>query len=177
MSTTDGNGIVFLEETDNISPFHTLINGMQQGTSDAFTELKEELALDYLVANLTSPPSTSSATSGNGTLVPWTTVSNSGITQTSGVVTIPTTGLYQIDTSVLWQANASGARLLRVMINSTFILYGTIWPTTTVHAAGCNTSGLLPLEEGDTVQVYARQNSGTTLNLTNQSNFSIYRVR
>jgi len=35
MATTDGNGIVFLEETDPISPFHTMINTLQQGTSDA----------------------------------------------------------------------------------------------------------------------------------------------
>lgn len=35
MTTTDANGIVFLEETDPISPFHTLMNTLQQGTSDA----------------------------------------------------------------------------------------------------------------------------------------------
>lgn len=35
MATTDSNGIVFLEETDPISPFHTTINTLQQGTSDA----------------------------------------------------------------------------------------------------------------------------------------------
>lgn len=40
MTTTDGNGIVFLEEDDNISPFHTLINGLQQATSNVVTGLK-----------------------------------------------------------------------------------------------------------------------------------------
>lgn len=35
MTTTNSNGIVFLEETDPISPFHTLINTLQQGTSNA----------------------------------------------------------------------------------------------------------------------------------------------
>lgn len=35
MTTTDGNGIIFLEETDPISPFHTLMNTLQQGTSDS----------------------------------------------------------------------------------------------------------------------------------------------
>lgn len=39
MSTTDSNGIVFLEESDPISPFHTLMNTLQQGTSDAITDL------------------------------------------------------------------------------------------------------------------------------------------
>lgn len=37
MATTDSNGIVFLEETDPISPFHTTINTLQQGTSDAIS--------------------------------------------------------------------------------------------------------------------------------------------
>lgn len=35
MTTTDANGIVFLEETDPISPFHTLINVLQTATSQA----------------------------------------------------------------------------------------------------------------------------------------------
>lgn len=39
MTTTDGNGIVFLEMSDNISPFPALINGLQQGTSDAVGSL------------------------------------------------------------------------------------------------------------------------------------------
>lgn len=38
MTTTNANGIVFLEETDPISPFHTLMNVLQQGTSDALDE-------------------------------------------------------------------------------------------------------------------------------------------
>jgi len=40
MTTTDSNGIVFLETTDNISPFHTLINTLQTGTSTAITSVK-----------------------------------------------------------------------------------------------------------------------------------------
>lgn len=39
MATTDSNGIIFLEDTDNIAPFHTLINMLQTGTSGAFTNL------------------------------------------------------------------------------------------------------------------------------------------
>lgn len=40
MTTTNANGIVFLEETDPISPFHTLMNTLQQGTSDALDAIK-----------------------------------------------------------------------------------------------------------------------------------------
>lgn len=39
MTTTDSNGIVFLEETDPISPFHTLINTLQAGTSTALDNI------------------------------------------------------------------------------------------------------------------------------------------
>ena len=39
MTTTDSNGIVFLEESDIISPFHTLVNVLQQGTSDAIDDV------------------------------------------------------------------------------------------------------------------------------------------
>lgn len=35
MTTTDSQGIVFIEETDPISPLHTLINALQSGTSAA----------------------------------------------------------------------------------------------------------------------------------------------
>jgi len=39
MTTTDANGIIFLEETDAISPFHTLINGLQTATSTAISQV------------------------------------------------------------------------------------------------------------------------------------------
>ena len=35
MTTTDANGIVYLQDTDDISPFHTLINVLQAATSNA----------------------------------------------------------------------------------------------------------------------------------------------
>lgn len=37
MTTTDSNGILFLETTDPISPFQTLINGLQTATSSALS--------------------------------------------------------------------------------------------------------------------------------------------
>lgn len=35
MTTTDSNGILFLDLSDNISPFHTLMNSLQSATSTA----------------------------------------------------------------------------------------------------------------------------------------------
>lgn len=43
MTTSNANGIIFLEETDPISPFHTLMNVLQQGTSDAIDALRDDL--------------------------------------------------------------------------------------------------------------------------------------
>ena len=40
MATIDDNGIVFYEETDPISPIHTLLNTGQQSVSDAIGEIK-----------------------------------------------------------------------------------------------------------------------------------------
>ena len=53
MTTTDSNGIVFLEATDNISPFHTTINLLQQGTSDAFDGVG---AANYVICTSTTRP-------------------------------------------------------------------------------------------------------------------------
>lgn len=56
MATTDINGIVFLEETDPISPFHTTINTLQQGTSDAISALTDgssDVVVIHPVANTT----------------------------------------------------------------------------------------------------------------------------
>lgn len=44
MTTTDSKGIVFLEESDIISPFHTLINGLQTGTSNAVGDIQTDVA-------------------------------------------------------------------------------------------------------------------------------------
>lgn len=57
MATIDSNGIVFLEETDPISPFHTTINTLQQGTSDAigsFGSGSDGSFIIHYVANTTA---------------------------------------------------------------------------------------------------------------------------
>lgn len=64
MTTTDANGIIFLEETDAISPFHTLINALQQGTSDAISAgvriVKVANTTERAAAVSANTPSTSS---------------------------------------------------------------------------------------------------------------------
>lgn len=44
MATSDENGVVFLEETDAISPFAPLINGLQTGTSGAIDVVKGSIS-------------------------------------------------------------------------------------------------------------------------------------
>lgn len=43
MTTTDSNGIVLLQDTDNIAPFHTLINTLQAATSAQVKRAKKGL--------------------------------------------------------------------------------------------------------------------------------------
>lgn len=64
MATTDSNGIVFLEETDPISPFHTTINTLQQGTSDAITGIKDgsnDILVVHQVADISERSSLATA--------------------------------------------------------------------------------------------------------------------
>src|SRR5690348_11041926 len=51
MTTTDANGIAFVETTDAVSPLQVLLNALQQSTSNAITGLK---AKDF-VAQATAP--------------------------------------------------------------------------------------------------------------------------
>lgn len=63
MATFDANGILFYEETDAVSPLHTLLNAGQQSVSDAFSGMTRI----YVVQNTTErealvalyPPTTS----------------------------------------------------------------------------------------------------------------------
>lgn len=71
MTTTDSRGIVFLEASDDITPFHTLINVLQTGTSNAIAGKVTDTAWASYVPVLTG------VTLGNGTLTTrWNRVGN-----------------------------------------------------------------------------------------------------
>jgi len=92
MTTTNSSGIVFLEETDPISPFHTLINLLQTGTSNALNNLGTTAT--STVAPITLIPSGSSdATTGT-----WVTFGNVNKPSWSSraVITLALNGIYLV---------------------------------------------------------------------------------
>jgi hypothetical protein len=64
MTTTNANGIVFVEDTDPISPFQVLLNTLQQGTSDAISSTARVFPVANVPARdaleIDHPPSASS---------------------------------------------------------------------------------------------------------------------
>lgn len=101
MSYLDSNGIMMLEETDSISPFQTLINGMQAATSNVIAEL-QTLAEDTGWINL-NPNAGYAVSSGQQTRIRriGSTVITNGLvtpsggswlagTNLSGIFTLPT---------------------------------------------------------------------------------------
>src|SRR5690606_38416973 len=58
MSTIDGNGILFYEETDPVSPLHTLLNTGQQSVGDAL----DAISRVRVVATAAGPGSTTDYT-------------------------------------------------------------------------------------------------------------------
>lgn len=72
MTTTNSRGIVFLEESDPISPFHTLINVLQQGTSDAINGILQAVThSDNPVPEIKMRLGTTTITTNAGSNVIW----------------------------------------------------------------------------------------------------------
>lgn len=65
MTTTDGNGIVFYEETDPVSPLHTLLNTGQQSVSNAIEQINQDIE-NIIPTWQTFTPSWVNVTIGNG---------------------------------------------------------------------------------------------------------------
>lgn len=159
MTTTDSNGIIFLEETDPISPFHTLMNTMQQGTSDAITNLKSATPyVRYAVpADQTRGGSAwgqvnvSQLTNSQGTSF-WT---NNG----SGLITVGTAGLYLIDTTITMTAANFAVRIFSFTNNRPLGQSG--FSAGTSFAAHATANVMLAAGEQIIVQVY----HGTSLNV------------
>lgn len=74
MATTDSNGIVFLEDTDLVSPLQTTINVLQAATSNALTSFK---TADTSWASWS--PTLTNITVGNGTLTAYSRTFGSGL--------------------------------------------------------------------------------------------------
>jgi hypothetical protein len=187
MGTIDDNGIYFYEATDAVSPLHTLLNVGQASVSsaignvsDTVTMLEDDVVIltapTYLEANRTTDLSVANASSGHGTLVTWSSVNINGITNVAGTITVPDAGLYVITVATGWDRNATGYRLLRLMVNDVFVLLDAVTPVTSITRT-IKLSAEITLAASDAIKVYARQNSGAALDVTaDYTHLSVRRV-
>lgn len=162
MTTTNANGIIFLEESDNISPFHTLINTLQQGTSDALDSVKAGPAIKVIrtVGQNTS--------SGSWNLIAgWssTEYSQGGFTVSGASVVIPTTGVYSLDADCSWSANATGRRGLSFSIDATTTpsREQDLRPAGVRSIIHTQVSAKMKLTAGQRVSILLYQDAGATL--------------
>lgn len=82
-------------------------------------------------------------------------------------ITIPTglAGNYDIKGVVRWEANATGRRELRILLNGTTVLWQITEPTTTATAFFQQIAAEYELDEGDYIELEALQISGGALNV------------
>src|SRR5690606_1446750 len=163
--TPDSNGILYLEETDPITPFQTTINALQAATSAAILDAQIwEIPGGHLIAS-------SNQTITNATVTPLnldTTVAlRGGMTIGPSGLIVPRDGWYTITASVRWSGNASGSRQVRINHNGTPVLSEVITPPTGGVAHGISLSTYC--EAGDELTVVGYQSSGG--NLDTSANF------
>lgn len=118
MATTDSNGVVFYEDTDPVSPLHTLLNLGQQGTANALQALADRrtsVAVDY------TPPGNVDANPQSTSWVTWATLGSLTVPTwaNTAVVTLGINGAFLITSAIanvytrltIGNAAGDGARL------------------------------------------------------------------
>ncbi len=79
------------------------------------------------------------------------------------VLAIATTGYYQISYQVAFEAHTTGDRIAFVEVNSTRYIQNSVKAATSSNTHSIAASAMLKLTAGDTIQLKANQNSGSTL--------------
>lgn len=133
MATTDSNRIVFLEETDAMSPFQTTINTLQTATSTAITGLKTSIAVP-IIKGYTVGPSSSQTYNTTTVIVISNTVtctadhayevtaSFTGTQNTSsGVVTIRLAGSSLVPTNIGYLETASAGKTVYGTVSGLYL--------------------------------------------------------
>lgn len=93
-------------------------------------------------------------------------------TVNSSRLTAKATGLYLIIGNAIYESNTSGVRTWRLKVNNTQFIAGSVLPaSTTSNATEITITSIYRLEQGDYVELIARQDSGSTLNIINSATF------
>jgi hypothetical protein len=108
---------------------------------------------------------TQNVTSGTEATISWSTatVNRGGFTIASNILTVPTTGLYDITALIGWAGNNTGYRIARLYVNGAIILNDYNTPATANGVTHGITITGLSLTAGDTIEIRGLQNSGVTL--------------
>lgn len=99
-----------------------------------------------------------------------------GVTSTSNGLVVPEDGWYMLSATNTWDANSSGSRAIRFLVNGGLIDVGSALPATAGTGGRYSLSGSRYLSAGDTVQVGRFQNSGGTL-AENSAEISVVRFK
>ena len=90
-------------------------------------------------------------------------------------LTCKTAGKYIVLVCILWVANATGSRIVRLRLNDTsYISYDTKGGLSASLNTGMTTSALLYLEVNDFVTVYVNQDSGGELDILASDYYSLF---
>lgn len=93
-------------------------------------------------------------------------------------LTVPETGIYQINALIAWETNGSGDRLLSVLKNGTLTQLSDTKTPVTGSSTTQSISGMLELAAGDFIELSVFQSSGSELDLisTIPMQFSMVKV-
>jgi hypothetical protein len=112
------------------------------------------------------------------TLIAWNSeefTNTDGFTNSSGVITVQTAGVYSVSVGVIWGVNATGARAVTVTKNSTgvnsdaAIISSTVISAGSLTGTGINGHAIVSLAANDVLRAYAFQSSGGNLDLSASS--------
>lgn len=99
------------------------------------------------------------------TLTVSTTSNIGGFTNASGVITVPLTGLYMVTSSVQWDLNATGNRILSILVNNVEQNSQLAATGTTNTYPRLNCSQVVYLTAGGNIRAQGYQLAGGTLNI------------
>jgi hypothetical protein len=135
--------------------------------STGITELQTALTLPFGSATTATGTAMASSTTPTEQTVGTAIRTDGGFTLTSGRLVVPTAGVYDVTVYLAWPNNGSGSRYLTLGVNGAAVgSYSAVLPGQAIGGWGQSVSFPVPLNAGDTLSLFAWQNSGSSLTPT-----------